>query len=124
MSFYRTLLAALAAVVIAAPVFADDTATTTNENNQATQGDTAGTDAQQVASTEQGSTEQKVNINTATAKDLMKVKGLNAAKARAIVSYRKKHGDFKSVEDLSSVKAFKKIKPTTLKDIEGQLTIE
>jgi competence protein ComEA len=54
----------------------------------------------------------------------MKVKGLNAAKARAIVAYRKKNGEFKSLEDLGNVKGFKKIKPDTFKTIQEQLTVE
>jgi competence protein ComEA len=115
MSFYRTLFAALAAVVIASPVFADDDAiksTDTTTQTTETSSTTTTTDA------------VKVNLNKATAKELMKVKGINAAHAKAIVSYRKKHGDFKTVEDLASIKAFKKMKEDKLKEIEGQLSIE
>jgi competence protein ComEA len=111
MSFYRTLLAAVAAVVIASPVFAEDTSATT-------------TTEQTTTTTTTEATSIKVNINTATAKDLMKVKGLNAAKARAIVAYRKKNGDFKTLDDLTNVKGFKKVKPDTLKTIQEQLSVE
>ena len=132
MSFYRTVLAAVAAVVIATPVFAAEEATnapqTLADNTSATQTtDTSGAAMQQSGSTDQSGsamTETKVNLNKATAKELMKVKGLNAAKARAIVAYRKKHGDFKSVDDLSSVKGFKKMKPEMMKEISDQLTVE
>lgn len=109
MSFYRTLLAALAAVVIASPVFAEDSSTTSTTTT---------------TTTESTATQTKININTATAKDLMKIKGLNAAKARAIVAYRKKNGDFKTLDDLSNVKGFKKVNTTTLKTIQEQLSVE
>jgi competence protein ComEA len=129
MSFYRTLLAAVAAVALATPVFADDTATTpaSTDTNATTTTQSTETSATPSASTEQQgamSTETKVNVNKASAKDLMKVKGLNAAKARAIVAYRKKHGDFKTLDDLSSVKGFKKMKPDMMKEIQDQLTVE
>jgi competence protein ComEA len=119
MSFYRTLLAALAAVVIASPVFAEDMATTdaTAPAAEATQ---ASTDAAAPAAM----TDAKVNVNKASVKELVKVKGLNASKARAIVAYRKKNGDFKSVEDLAKVKGMKKMKAEDLKAIEDQLTVE
>jgi competence protein ComEA len=126
MSFYRTILAAVAAAAIASPVFADDTtmgpATTDNSAPVATQSADqapATTDATTTATAEQ----TKVDLNKATAKELMKVKGLNAAKARAIVAYRKKHGDFKSTDDLSNVKGFKRIKPELLKEIQDQLSV-
>lgn len=128
MSVYRTLLAAVAAIAISSPVLAaDDNASNNASDNQqqAMQlSDNSSTDANSNSSTTSTSTDAKVNLNTASAKDLMKVKGLNAAKARAIVAYRKKHGDFKTTEDLANVKGFKKMNADTLKSIEDQLTIE
>lgn len=44
-----------------------------------------------------------VNINTATAAELQKLHGIGAAKAQAIVDYRKAHGEFKNATDLVSV---------------------
>ncbi len=120
MSFYRTLLAALAALVIASPVFADDTSNTTGDTTATSNTQTMTSNEQQGTTTEQ----TKVNINKATTKELMKVKGLNASKARAIVAYRKKHGDYKSTEELANVKGFKKMKPNTMKEITDQLTVE
>lgn len=108
MSLYRILLSALIAIVFAIPAFADDTASPSDSQN----GQMMTTDAAQG---------QKINVNKASAKELMKVKGINAAKARAIVAYRKKNGDFKSIEDLSNVKGFKK---ANMKQIEEQLTVE
>ena len=50
-------------------------------------------------------TPKTVNINTADAATLAEVlTGVGLAKAEAIVAYRKEHGGFKSVEQLSEVK--------------------
>jgi competence protein ComEA len=50
-----------------------------------------------------------VDINTADAKAISKVmKGVGIKKAEDIVAYRKKHGDFKSVDDLVKVKGIGK----------------
>ncbi len=46
-----------------------------------------------------------VNINTADAATISaELKGVGLAKAQAIVEYRKKHGPFRSPDDLSLVK--------------------
>ena len=46
-----------------------------------------------------------VNINTADAETISaELKGVGLSKATAIVEYRKKHGPFKSADDLSLVK--------------------
>ncbi|KJD46717.1 ComEA family DNA-binding protein [Paenibacillus terrae] len=55
-----------------------------------------------VASSASG--EKKVNINTATAAELMELPGVGAKKAEAILSYRNQHGPFKRVNDLDHVK--------------------
>ena len=47
-----------------------------------------------------------VNLNTATPEQLDAVKGIGASKAKAIVEYRNKNGNFKSVDDLKNVKGF------------------
>ncbi len=47
----------------------------------------------------------QVNINTADAETISaELSGIGLAKAKAIVEYRKKHGPFRSVDDLSLVK--------------------
>ena len=46
-----------------------------------------------------------VNVNTADAETISaELKGVGLSKARAIVEYRKKHGPFRSADDLSLVK--------------------
>jgi competence protein ComEA len=47
--------------------------------------------------------QDKVNINTASAKDLQKLEGVGRAVAERIVSYREEHGPFKRGEDLKKV---------------------
>lgn len=47
----------------------------------------------------------QVNINTADAETISaELNGIGLSKAQAIVEYRKKHGPFRSVADLSLVK--------------------
>lgn len=62
----------------------------------------------------------KININTATYEDLVKHPYIDSKRANAIVKYRKQHGDFKSVNDLSKIYAIPK---ATLKNIKPYLKI-
>lgn len=135
MSFYRALLAAFTAVVIASPVFADDSVQNADENAAPAMMQTAENDTTGAAATDQSvtttdttttttSTTSSINLNRASAKELMTVKGINASKARAIVAYRKKHGQFKATDDLVKVKGFSKLKPAALRAIEVQLTVD
>jgi competence protein ComEA len=57
-----------------------------------------------------------VNLNTATVEQLEALNGVGPAKAQAIVDYRKKNGNFKTVDDLNNVpgigdKTLAKLKP-------------
>ena len=45
----------------------------------------------------------KVNINSASAKELMALKGIGEKVARRIVEFREANGPFKSVDDLKRV---------------------
>ncbi len=49
-----------------------------------------------------------LDINTATAADFVKVKGIGAKKAERIIAYREAHGEFKSVDELKNVKGIGK----------------
>ncbi len=49
----------------------------------------------------QGRQAEPVNVNTADAKTLQRVKGIGPSMAQKIVNARKKGGDFKSSADLS-----------------------
>ena len=44
-----------------------------------------------------------LNINTATAEELMKLPGIGETLSRAIVAYREENGAFSSVEDIMEV---------------------
>ncbi|HEX5126771.1 MAG TPA: helix-hairpin-helix domain-containing protein [Rhodocyclaceae bacterium] len=61
-----------------------------------------------------------VNINTATEKELNALPGIGAVKAKAIVDYRKKNGNFKSVDDIQKVNG---IGPSTFNSIKGQIAV-
>lgn len=63
----------------------------------------------------------KININTADAETLSEyVKGVGPKKAEAIVEYRKKHGRFRSVDDLAKVKG---IGPKTIEKNRAILSV-
>ena len=64
---------------------------------------------------------QKLNVNTATAKQLVKLKGIGKTRAERIVAYRKAHGDFKTVADLSKVKG---VSVTLAKKLGGELSVK
>ncbi len=62
------------------------------------------------------SLEGVVNVNLATAEELALLPGVGPARAEAIIVYRKQHGPFKRVEDLTAVsgigeKALARMKP-------------
>lgn len=57
-----------------------------------------------------------VNVNTATAEDLIRLPGIGPARAKAIIELRGKIGGFKKLEDLMRVKGigratFRKLEP-------------
>src|SRR5262249_43839318 len=68
----------------------------------------------------------KLNLNTATAEQLMMLPTVGPSKAERIVAWRKKNGGFKRVADLRHVKGFgyktfKRLEP--LLDIKGDTTL-
>lgn len=57
----------------------------------------------------------KINLNTATEKDLLTLPGIGPSKASLIIQYREENGSYKVIEDLMSVsgigeKTFEKLK--------------
>ena len=62
----------------------------------------------------------KININTATAKELALIPGVGPVTAKSIISYRKKNGKFKSAKDLLNVKG---IGEKTMKKMKPQLKL-
>jgi competence protein ComEA len=61
-----------------------------------------------------------VNVNTATKEELTSIKGIGDKRAQEIIDYRKKNGDFKSVDDLEKVPG---IGPGIMKQIRSQVTV-
>ncbi|MEE6465742.1 hypothetical protein FKM82_006671 [Ascaphus truei] len=63
----------------------------------------------------------RVNINTATAGQLMSLRGLTDEMAQGIVQYRSQHGPFKSIEDLVRVVS---ISPCLLDKVRHQVFVQ
>lgn len=61
-----------------------------------------------------------VNINTASTQELQSLEGIGPTKAKAIVDYRTKNGQFKTVDDIKNVKG---IGDKTLNVIKKDITI-
>lgn len=57
-----------------------------------------------------------VNINTADEEELQKVSGIGPSKAAKIIAYRKEHGSFASVEDLTQVSGIGEKTLASIKD--------
>lgn len=63
---------------------------------------------------------QKININTATATQLVELKGVGVKTAQQIIEYRKEH-KFTKIEDIMKVKG---IGEKTYNKFKDQLTVE
>ena len=59
---------------------------------------------------------QKINLNTATAEQLVTLPGIGKKKAAAIIAYRDKSGKFTKVSDLTNVKGIGKKMVAKLND--------
>lgn len=49
----------------------------------------------------------RVNINTASKEELMTLPGIGESKAESVIQYREEHGEFKEVEELTSIPGIK-----------------
>lgn len=61
-----------------------------------------------------------INLNTATAEQLMSLSGIGESKAEDILNYRKQHGDFQTIEDLMQIPG---IKERVFEKIKDQITV-
>ncbi|HGJ66901.1 TPA: helix-hairpin-helix domain-containing protein [bacterium] len=62
----------------------------------------------------------KININTAGIEELDKLPGIGPVKAKNIIDFRKEHGNFKSIEEITNVKG---IGDKTFENIKNMITI-
>lgn len=60
--------------------------------------------ATQIKTDHQTNAKQVININQADVSTLMQLKGIGEKRAEAIIAYRKQHGAFKQVEDLTKIR--------------------
>lgn len=67
-----------------------------------------------------GARSGRVNINTASARELESVSGIGKVTAQAIIDHRTRHGPFQRLEDLISVKG---IGPATLEKLRPYLSV-
>lgn len=61
--------------------------------------------------------DELININTGGISDLMEINGVGEAKAKNIIDYREKNGEFKTIEEIKNIdgigdKTFEKMKDT------------
>lgn len=69
-----------------------------------------------VSSTTQNSS-TKININTASVEELIKLQGIGEATANKIISYRKENGKFQSIDELKNVPGIGDSKFENIKDL-------
>lgn len=62
----------------------------------------------------------KININTATTSELIKLNGIGESKAKLIIEYRTKNGKFKDIKDIMNIKG---ISETLFSKIKENITI-
>lgn len=58
----------------------------------------------------------KVNLNTATEEQLMTLPGIGQAKAKSIIAWREKNGNFSQIEDLMEIEGIKEGVFSKIKD--------
>lgn len=70
----------------------------------------------QVGGPGKGSSDGKININTADEKSMESIPGVGPATAKKIVDYRTKQGKFASIEDIKNVSGIGDKKFESMKD--------
>ena len=65
-------------------------------------------------------TTSKININTATINELIKLNGIGESKAKLIIEYRTKNGKFKDIKEIMNIKG---ISETLFSKIKENITI-
>lgn len=63
----------------------------------------------------------KININTATKEELMKIDGIGSTRADKIIQYREQNGAYKSLEDLKKIGA--RIGDTTINNMKDKAEV-
>ena len=77
-------------------------------------------ESKQASVEDRSGSSDKININTAGKEILMQLPGIGEAKAEAILTYRSKHGDFLTVEDLKKIEG---IKDGVFEKIKDRITV-
>lgn len=62
----------------------------------------------------------KININTATAEELILLSGIGEARAADIITYREQNGGFRQIEDIMNVSG---IGESTFEEIKERITV-
>ncbi|MDD3392632.1 MAG: helix-hairpin-helix domain-containing protein [Bacilli bacterium] len=104
-------------MVVIIPTIAQKTIYTTNNSCYYT---VITNDGEIESSDNSNSTSDIVNINTASASELMTLSGIGEKKALAIISYREENGLFSSIEEITNVSG---IGSSTFESIKDQITI-
>jgi competence protein ComEA len=65
--------------------------------------------------------QEKINLNTASAEELVQIKGIGHKYAQRIVEYREKNGPFNQVEDVMNIKG---IGSKTFESIKDSIKVE
>lgn len=90
------------------------------EESEISQNSTEERDNSAAISASEPNVSKKININTAPASELVRLKGIGEVKASAIIKYRNENGGFKSVDELINVSG---IGEKTLEKIRDYVTV-